>query len=713
MNFMHFWAIGIGAIAVAAPVAVHFLTKPKPSPFPLSTLRFLREAIEQRRARSRFRDLLILLLRSLAVALLAAAIARPLINQPAAVEASGAVDTSRVIIVDVSRSMSAGVSGSSSLSRARVAALRYLDNVPGMDANVIFAGAKARSVFDRLSPNFPSLRESVRQVEARAERADARAAIEEAAKLLSSSKSTAREVVLISDFQRSNWGTLPVDLLPEGTRVQMHSVSQGELDNVAVTSVRTGSQPSVGKEVNVEVDVANYSEREASVRCRIVCGDLERTLEGKVSAGGIQTLSTKATFNTTGWQWGWVKLESNLDALPEDDVRPCAWFVRPAPKILLVTRQPAQEKPSSSYYLEQAIKYCFHSEPSTQRSDAVDANTPTPTTVSVNRVAPQRTVASAWPEADVIVLDHPGSLPKETLQVIASRVRRGKGLLVVTSELVDGVNLQALSELWGKSFQPPVTLMPDTKNSRKDLFVTRFDQRRPPFAILGSNTAALKPVRFAGGLATQAVSEGLRDQVLAELSDSSTLLYMTGVDAGQITVLNADLGQSNWCVQPTFLPVLGEVMANLLSGRKQASETDCGEPLVRLLPTDVTAETKLKLSVADEHSSPAGESGKWEWSASQAAMVWSWPDPPGPGLYRLHNGDETVWAVATAAPAAEADLQVLDKEVLTERIATGRQAAFSLEDAENDGGDNMWNWLVIACAVGLIAEILTLRWVRS
>ena len=53
MSFLNAWAIGIGAAALLAPLAVHFLTRPRPVSFPLSTIRFLREVIEQRRARSR------------------------------------------------------------------------------------------------------------------------------------------------------------------------------------------------------------------------------------------------------------------------------------------------------------------------------------------------------------------------------------------------------------------------------------------------------------------------------------------------------------------------------------------------------------------------------------------------------------------------------------------------------------------------------------
>ena len=69
--------IWLGIAAVAAPVVVHLLTRPRPVRLPLSTLRFVREAVRQRRARSWLRDLLVLLLRTAAVILLALAVARP------------------------------------------------------------------------------------------------------------------------------------------------------------------------------------------------------------------------------------------------------------------------------------------------------------------------------------------------------------------------------------------------------------------------------------------------------------------------------------------------------------------------------------------------------------------------------------------------------------------------------------------------------------
>jgi hypothetical protein len=51
--FTHPWAIPIAAIAVGLPVLVHWLTRPRPVRVPLSTLRFVREAVQERRARHR------------------------------------------------------------------------------------------------------------------------------------------------------------------------------------------------------------------------------------------------------------------------------------------------------------------------------------------------------------------------------------------------------------------------------------------------------------------------------------------------------------------------------------------------------------------------------------------------------------------------------------------------------------------------------------
>src|SRR6186997_258528 len=119
MSFLHVWAIAIGAGALLAPLAIHFLTRPRPVSYPLSTIRFLREVIQQRRARSRIRDLIVLLLRMLAVGLLAMTLARPLFESAPQVTTQPANGSSRLVLLDVSQSMSAGTAGSTALQRAQ------------------------------------------------------------------------------------------------------------------------------------------------------------------------------------------------------------------------------------------------------------------------------------------------------------------------------------------------------------------------------------------------------------------------------------------------------------------------------------------------------------------------------------------------------------------------------------------------------------------
>jgi len=320
-----------------------------------------------------------------------------------------------------------------------------------------------------------------------------------------------------------------------------------------------------------------------------------------------------------------------------------------------------------------------------------------------------------WPEVDLFVLDHPGSLEVGAIDHIAKRVRRGRALLYVTSELVDGINLKRLADSLGSGFEPPVELVPPADGTiRKGLFVSQLRSREPPFQIFGdAGASSMRAVRFGGGLATHATKEGLQTQVFASLSDSSALLYSTACDAGQVAVLNADLEQSNWCVQQSFLPVVSELLQQLLSGRTQPSEASCGEPMVRLLPPEIAADANLVASLADHQSPTSIEYGKWEWSDRQGSLVWSWSEPVGAGVYQLSHGDRIVSMAATAAPAAEANLKTLDRSVVQNRLAGTRSVGFRDQTSSRHTEDHLWNWLIVACVLGLAGEIVVLRSFRS
>ena len=219
MTFLHFWAIGIGAAAVAAPVVIHWLTKPRPVRMPLSTLRFVREAIRQRRARHLLRDLLILGLRALAVAMLALAVARPLLGTAAAGRRSpvGRYRADRAGRREPEHGARRSAPRSRLPRRRTLAANQYLQYETGLWANLILAGATPRTVFEGPSTNFETLRDELSRCQALPERLDVKAALERAAQMLaptSEQDKRRRELVIFSDFQRSSWAKADFSALP-------------------------------------------------------------------------------------------------------------------------------------------------------------------------------------------------------------------------------------------------------------------------------------------------------------------------------------------------------------------------------------------------------------------------------------------------------------------------------------------------------------------
>ena len=65
--------------------------------------------------------------------------------------------------------------------------------------------------------------------------------------------------------------------------------------------------------------------------------------------------SVRIALRNVGWQAGEARLVDVQDALAADDVRPFVLEVRPPPTYALITRQPAELRPSASYFLERAL----------------------------------------------------------------------------------------------------------------------------------------------------------------------------------------------------------------------------------------------------------------------------------------------------------------------------------------------------------------------
>ena len=756
MSVVHLWAIGIGAAAVAAPVVIHWLTRPRPVRMPLSTLRFVREAIHQRRARHLLRDLLILGLRTLAVAMLALAVARPLFGpRPLAADRQSG-DTVRIVLVDVSQSMGATVGATQQIAQARtLAANQYLQYESGLWANLILAGATPRTVFEGPSTNFETLRDELSRCQALPERFDVKAALERAAQMLaptSEQDQRRRELVIFSDFQRSSWAKADFSAVPAETVIKLESTapkgpdgSHGQdahatarLPNLAVLRAAAHADSARAGSVRVEVEVGNFTLARRKMTVDVTLGEAHRRLEGSCEAKGRSTLSADLELSGSGWQWGQAELVDvgTDDALAADNVRPLVVQLRPKPTYALLTRQPARtagtpgrgRRPSSSYFLECALV------PDGQLGPKASA--------TVVRLDPANFDAKALAAVDLVCLDHPGKLSDDAIKVLSASLRRGRPVFYVAGETIDATNLKRLAQAGSTGLQMPVEFTPPPAGAnRRNLFLKDVRSAEPPFSVFGDSLSSfLGSARFAGGLTSRRLAGGLADDVLATYNDGSACLVSTVSDAGALVVLNADLAGSELPGKSMFVLLVQSLVDRIMNRSGGPAPAFCGERLAAQLPPEVLSAGGLRIVGPESYSSrsavmsespsrrsvmsTAGEpsGGRYgELVEEGAGVMWNWRAPDRPGVYRVcrdpgpgvPGAPTTVFAQAIEIPAEESELEYLAPEVIRDRLAAGREIYYRSAAAEEERRDDLWKWFAVACVVCGLGELMGLIGFRT
>lgn len=698
--FLHPWILALGAAAAVLPVLIHWLTRPRPTRLALSTIRFVREAVHQRRARHWLRDFLVLALRTAAVVLLAAAIARPFFGESREPVLDHSAKVVRVVLLDVSQSMAAQSKGITSLDRGRPIAAQELQFRQGLRANLILAAAQPRAVFASASTNFAALRESLATAGALPQRLNVQQAVNLAGEMLSAEgeADARRELVVVSDFQRTNWATANFDSLPQGTIIRLESAAPPEaVGNFALTRVGLAGRAESGQEMRLEADVGNFTVAAATVRAEVRLGEASYQLSGTCPPLVKTTLTTTIRAGAVGWQLGEARLIGIEDALAADNARPCAFEVVPPPIYAFITGEPEQRKPSSTYYLERALAPVEATDPAASKR--------------IVRIDPVQLDRQSLAAADLVLLDHPGQLSSESIAILASMLKRGRGILYVAAEPVDAANLKLLADAVGPTLKLPVEFAPvPVGQARRNLFLGQVQRDAPPFAIFGDQLSGLTgPLRFSGGLISRPQAGGLADDVLAAHSDGSACLVMSTGQGASLAVLNADLEQSNLPTSPLFVPLVGEITRMLVASKQVGGEQPSGEPLSIALPGKVDRADELAVA------GPEGTAdGSGELTQEPLGIVWRSTAAATPGIYRVNRAGETIFALATVIPDEEADLRSLSADVFRTRLAGERDVRFREYSADQaHERDRLWTWLAVACAACVLGEFVVLRLFRT
>jgi hypothetical protein len=244
--------LAFGATAFTVPLIIHLLNRSKYLTIDWGAMQFLDSSVKVNSRRVQWKQLLLLLIRCLIPILLALAMARPLLQSWK--DNSGSTPMSLAVLLDDSLSMqslhqTAGRVGErrTRLQQAIKEIQKILEDLPaGSDAAVLLGG-KPIEIWDQHQPN--ELAKRLMVLNDRREtsgRLDLAQGTREAANWLDKSSNPRRHLLLVSDFQASEWKSAQQDLSQDiAKQLSNRSVPIGWSFLKATPSVTGTNQPNV------------------------------------------------------------------------------------------------------------------------------------------------------------------------------------------------------------------------------------------------------------------------------------------------------------------------------------------------------------------------------------------------------------------------------------------------------------------------------------
>jgi hypothetical protein len=298
--------------AVAVPLILHLLRRKHGDAVEFPALRYLLRAQKEFSRTLKLRNLLLMLLRVVAVLALALAAARPV----GRMIGGGHPPTALAIVLDNSLSTSVVVNGQPVIAQLKDAARAALDRAGNGDrAWLVTADGRVTG------GDIPVVRDAVDRTEAYGGAGDLEAAISRGVQLVQASGVPARQVAVLTDGQATSW---PAVIALGGVATTVFAPTVQPPRNRAV--VRAQPEP---PHWTPRGTIRATTSATDSVTFRVVLG-------GKAAARGTSAPGAEVAIrmqpNERGWLAGEVELEP--DELRGDDVRWFAAHIGAAPAVV-------------------------------------------------------------------------------------------------------------------------------------------------------------------------------------------------------------------------------------------------------------------------------------------------------------------------------------------------------------------------------------------
>lgn len=601
-----------GLAAIAIPIIIHLLNKRKFRIVDWAAMDFLLDADKKNRRRVRIENILLLLLRCLAVGLLGMLLARPFL--PTALTA-GLIDADqfeRIILLDDSLSMKTRQGNESAWEVAQTKLVDLVRALADDDSDnsitLILTSKPDQPLIASTHLSTDTVDEIVTSIE-KLQPSDKTASLDVALKAVEDSLSSAtanvnRVLYVVTDLRERDWKASDdssdtpmkamerVSKLVAGTYV-ITTADQNDR-NLIVTEVRPEGTLVAGVSSRFDVLVSNPSATEVrDVRVKFTAGDslpLESTID-RIAAGESAAATFSFTFNAdeddpskpadAGLDPREVKIELasdgdlNSDALAGDSV---AYFparvVRGIPALIVDGDPSASFGRSESFYLKRALSPLG----------------PVPSGVVVDVVTESELEATPLEKYEVIFLCNVYRLGDKTLENLVRLERwaeAGGGLVIFPGDQIDEQFFNDNYYRNGAGLSP-LRLENVKGDETENTWVSlRIDE--PQHAVLsifaGQNNPFLSNVKTFRWWGAAAKKEQLGNtvNVPARFSDpdASPAIAEKSMGSGRtlLFTIPADADWTNWTSDPSYLLAMQELVRYMSSATGQNAAVRVGQPL--------------------------------------------------------------------------------------------------------------------------------------
>ncbi|MBA3887197.1 MAG: BatA domain-containing protein [Acidobacteria bacterium] len=653
-----------GLAALAVPIVIHLIQRERKNVVQFPSLMFLRRIPYESVRRRKVHNWALLLLRLAALALIVAAFARPFLRNPAVASDVSGGAREVVVLVDQSFSMAYGDRWSRASTAARQA---VADLGPADRASIVFftsgANVAVRSTSDR------SRLESA--IDGAAPSAGATRfgpALKLAGSMLSESSLPRREVVLISDFQRSGWQGGEGLRLPEGATLTPVVMSDSATPNVTVAPVTLQRSRFSGQErVTVTGGVLNHgpvplSNLEVTLE---LAGRAVQTQRVEVEARGSASVTFEPITPDPGTTRGVVRIPA--DALPADNAFHFTLSPRQSVRVVVVDRPGGAR--DSSLYLSRAL--------------ALGERPPFETVIRT----PDTLTADDIQRAGIVILN---DVPVNAASVsrLTAFVNDGGGLLVALGERA----------AWAGNAADLLPATPGAPVDRTRGMAARLGGLEYGHEIFESFRAPrsgdFSSAHFYGYRAVVPVPEA---RILARFEDGAPALLERRVGTGRVLLWTSTL-DNHWTdlpLKPVYLPFVHRMATSLAAYAERPAWMGVGD----VLDSGASA-TGVPRPDGRVVLTPSGQRVTLD---SEGPDVMELSEA---GFYEVRSGGrdaEPLLTIAANVDLAESDLAPMDPQDVV-AAATGHAGggtpagagAALVTDADHERPQRFWWYLLFA-----------------